>query len=155
MKCAVPDFSNKQHGRSFVRQQKGRSMTTREQVEQVVGEIITEQVFPCGSYSLDASLESYGYDSLDAIDMLMALEEEFAIDVPDADAERWRTARDVVDYVYSMLEKTGTDADVSGAGELEALALRIANLEEALSLALQYVPVTGADADRIHELVKR
>ena len=38
-------------------------------------------------------------DSLDAVEVIMALEEEFDIEIPDADAEKVVTVTDVVDYI--------------------------------------------------------
>lgn len=38
-------------------------------------------------------------DSLDAVEIIMAVEEEFDIEIPDEDAEKFRTVRDMVDYV--------------------------------------------------------
>ncbi len=38
-------------------------------------------------------------DSLDAVEIIMAVEEEFDIEIPDVDAEKFRTVRDMVDYV--------------------------------------------------------
>ncbi len=38
-------------------------------------------------------------DSLDAVEIIMAVEEEFDLEIPDVDAEKFRTVRDMVDYV--------------------------------------------------------
>ena len=38
-------------------------------------------------------------DSLDAVEIIMAVEEEFDLEIPDADAEKFRTVRDLVEYV--------------------------------------------------------
>ena len=38
-------------------------------------------------------------DSLDAVEIIMAVEEEFDIEIPDVDAEKFRTVRDMVEYV--------------------------------------------------------
>ena len=38
-------------------------------------------------------------DSLDAVEIIMAVEEEFDLEIPDADAEKFRTVRDMVEYV--------------------------------------------------------
>ncbi len=38
-------------------------------------------------------------DSLDAVEIIMAVEEEFDIEIPDEDAEKFRTVRDMVEYV--------------------------------------------------------
>ena len=44
-------------------------------------------------------LDDLGADSLDVVELVMALEEEFNIEVPDDDVENIRTVRDVIDYV--------------------------------------------------------
>ena len=38
-------------------------------------------------------------DSLDAVEIIMAIEDEFGIDVPDEDAEKFQTVSDIVSYV--------------------------------------------------------
>lgn len=42
-------------------------------------------------------------DSLDAVEIIMAVEEDFDIEIPDADAEKFRTVRDMVEYVEARL----------------------------------------------------
>ncbi|MDT8367670.1 MAG: acyl carrier protein [Longimicrobiales bacterium] len=48
-------------------------------------------------------VEDLGADSLDTVELVMAFEEEFAIDIPDEDAEQLRTVGDAIAY---MNEKT-------------------------------------------------
>jgi acyl carrier protein len=48
----------------------------------------------------DASfVDDLGADSLDTVELVMALEEEFGIEIPDEDAEKIKTVSNVVDYV--------------------------------------------------------
>ncbi|MFH1097262.1 MAG: acyl carrier protein [Candidatus Desantisbacteria bacterium] len=48
----------------------------------------------------DASfVDDLGADSLDTVELVMALEEEFGIEIPDEDAEKIKTVNDVVNYV--------------------------------------------------------
>ena len=50
--------------------------------------------------SMDASfIEDLGADSLDIVELIMALEEEFDIEIPDSDAEKITTVGDAVDYI--------------------------------------------------------
>lgn len=42
-------------------------------------------------------------DSLDAVEIIMAIEEDYNIEIPDVDAERFRTVRDLVDYVETRV----------------------------------------------------
>ena len=42
-------------------------------------------------------------DSLDAVEIIMAVEEAFNIEIPDEEAEKFRTVRDIVDYVEARI----------------------------------------------------
>ena len=44
-------------------------------------------------------VDDLGADSLDMVEMVMALEEEFNIEIPDEDAEKIKTVKDAVDYI--------------------------------------------------------
>ncbi|MBI5599674.1 MAG: acyl carrier protein [Deltaproteobacteria bacterium] len=50
-------------------------------------------------------VEDLGADSLDTVEMVMAFEEEFAIEIPDEDAEKIKTVRDAVDYINRKCAK--------------------------------------------------
>lgn len=79
-------------------------------VEQKVREIICEQLsVEEAEVKREASfVETLNADSLDIVELIMAFEEAFEIEIPDEDAEKIRTVGDAVDYI----EKT---ADLSGA----------------------------------------
>ena len=64
-------------------------------------EIIVEQLGVAETaVALDASfIDDLGADSLDIVELIMALEEEFDIEIPDADAEKVVTVNDVVEYI--------------------------------------------------------
>lgn len=47
----------------------------------------------------ESTLEDNGLDSLDAVELVMALEEEFSIEIPDDDAEEFNTVQEVIDYI--------------------------------------------------------
>ncbi len=48
----------------------------------------------------DASfVDDLGADSLDTVELIMQLEEEFGIEIPDEDAEKMTTVKSVVDYI--------------------------------------------------------
>ncbi|NRA01053.1 MAG: acyl carrier protein [Myxococcales bacterium] len=49
-------------------------------------------------------LDDLGADSLDVVELVMALEEEFSIEVPDDDVENIRTIQDIVSYVARKAE---------------------------------------------------
>ena len=46
-------------------------------------------------------IEDLGADSLDQVELIMAFEEEFEIEIPDEDAEKIRTVQDAVGYIDS------------------------------------------------------
>lgn len=49
-------------------------------------------------------VEDLGADSLDTVELVMAFEEEFGIDIPDEDAEQMRTVGDAVKYIQENAE---------------------------------------------------
>jgi acyl carrier protein len=49
--------------------------------------------------------EDLGADSLDVVELVMKIEEEFGIEVPDEDAEKIRTVGDAVKYIEEKLKK--------------------------------------------------
>ena len=72
-------------------------------VEAKVKEIICEQlgvsedeVTPEASF-----IEDLGADSLDIVELVMAFEEAFEIEIPDEDAEKIQTVKDAVEYIQS------------------------------------------------------
>jgi len=70
-------------------------------VEQKVIDIIVEQlkVSP-EEVTLEASfIEDLGADSLDLVELIMAMEEEFGLEISDEDAEKIQTVQDAVNYV--------------------------------------------------------
>jgi len=44
-------------------------------------------------------VEDLGADSLDVVELVMALEEKFEIEIPDSEAEKIKTVQDVIDYI--------------------------------------------------------
>jgi acyl carrier protein len=72
-------------------------------VEQKVKQIIVDQLgVDEGQVEENASfVEDLGADSLDIVELVMALEEQFDLDVPDEEAEKLKTVKDVIDYIKS------------------------------------------------------
>ena len=66
-----------------------------------VKEIIIEQLGVAeDAVTEDAAfIDDLGADSLDIVELIMALEEEFDIEIPDAEAEKIVTVRDAVEYI--------------------------------------------------------
>lgn len=76
-----------------------------EEVFNKVKEIIVEQLGVTeSSVTTDASfIDDLGADSLDIVELVMALEEEFKCEIPDEDAEKIQTVQDAVSYIDSKL----------------------------------------------------
>ena len=53
--------------------------------------------------TLDATFDELGFDDLDSVELVMAVEKEFGIAVPDEDFEKWNCVRDALDYVTEKL----------------------------------------------------
>lgn len=70
-------------------------------MEDRVKEIIVEQLgVEADQVTQDASfVDDLGADSLDTVELVMALEEEFDIEIPDEDAEKIATVRDAITYL--------------------------------------------------------
>ena len=51
----------------------------------------------------DSFMDDLGADSLDTVELIMAFEEEFDIEIPDEDAENIRTVGDVLEYLEDKL----------------------------------------------------
>jgi acyl carrier protein len=72
-------------------------------IEEKVRDIIVEQLsVNAEQVNPDAKfIEDLGADSLDTVELVMAFEEEFSIEVPDEEAEKLQTVGDVIRYVES------------------------------------------------------
>jgi acyl carrier protein len=70
-------------------------------VQDKVKEIIVEQlgVDEAEVTSTASFVDDLGADSLDTVELVMAFEEAFDIEIPDEDAEKIRTVNDAVDYI--------------------------------------------------------
>ena len=75
-------------------------MNTEEVFEKVKGIIVEQLGVAEASVTMEASfIDDLGADSLDIVELVMALEEEFDIEIPDADAEKVTTVGEVVEYI--------------------------------------------------------
>jgi len=62
--------------------------------------IVTEQLgVDAEEVTLETSFDDLNADSLDVVELIMALEEEFDIEIPDEDAEKIKTVGDAVNYI--------------------------------------------------------
>ena len=76
-------------------------------VEQQVKAIVAEQLgVKQEQVTNDASfVDDLGADSLDTVELVMALEDEFECEIPDEEAEKIRTVQQAIDYINTHLKK--------------------------------------------------
>ena len=71
-----------------------------------IKEILSNQ-FSVDEETIDTTtkmVEDLGADSLDVVDLLMTIEDEFKVDIPDDDIEGIKTVGDLVEYLQSLTE---------------------------------------------------
>jgi len=80
--------------------------TPSRSVEERVAAIIGDQLgVDVTTLTPDAHLlDDLGADSLDVVELVMALEEEFGVEIPDDDVENIRTVSDVTEYLVARVE---------------------------------------------------
>jgi acyl carrier protein len=93
-------------------------------VSQKVIEIIArEQHLEAGKITADSTFAELGIDSLDGVNILFALEEEFKLDIPDTIAQNMKSVRQVVDSLTRVIEgKDVSDLVAMAKGEPNATA---------------------------------
>ena len=72
-------------------------MAVADKVKSIIVEqlgVDEEEVTPDASF-----VDDLGADSLDTVELVMALEEAFDVEIPDEDAEKIRTVQDAIDYI--------------------------------------------------------
>ena len=75
-------------------------MSSEEVLEKVKGIIVEQLGVAENAVTMEASfIDDLGADSLDIVELVMALEEEFDREIPDSDAEKVVTVEDVVEYI--------------------------------------------------------
>jgi acyl carrier protein len=74
-------------------------------VEKKVKETVIQQLnITEDQYNIEASfIEDLGADSLDIVELLMALEDEFGIEIPDEDLIKIVTIKDVIEYIKAKI----------------------------------------------------
>ncbi len=78
-------------------------MNVAEEVKKIIVEqlgVDEDEVKPEAKF-----IEDLGADSLDTVELVMAMEEKFGIDIPDSDASKIQTVQDAIDYVESHLNE--------------------------------------------------
>ena len=76
-------------------------MASAEEISERVKSIIVEQLgVTMEEVTPEASfIDDLGADSLDIVELIMALEEEYGVDIPDQDAEKIHSVKDVISYI--------------------------------------------------------
>ena len=78
----------------------------RSDTYQKIAKIIAEKLkIDTADVKEEATLEDLGADSLDMVEIVMKLEEEFGIEINDEDAEKLVNVAQVVDYIQSLSAK--------------------------------------------------
>ena len=78
-------------------------MAVADKVKSIIVEqlgVDEEEVTPDASF-----VEDLGADSLDTVELVMALEDEFECEIPDEEAEKIRTVQQAMDYITTHLKK--------------------------------------------------
>lgn len=76
-------------------------MAVEEKIKKIISEqlgVDEEEVTPEASF-----VDDLGADSLDTVELVMALEEEFHIEIPDEDAEKIAKVQDVINYIKERI----------------------------------------------------
>ena len=79
--------------------------TTGTTKEKVLNSISGVSNIDTNELKLEDNLSDLGLDSLDVIDIIMDIEREFNIAIPDADVEKMNTVDDMIKYVESKVDK--------------------------------------------------
>jgi acyl carrier protein len=77
-------------------------------VDERVKEIIVEQLGVDASQVTERAkfVDDLGADSLDTVELVMALEEEFSLEIPDEDAEKITSVGEAIDYIKNNAESS-------------------------------------------------
>lgn len=78
-------------------------MSLEERIKEIIAEqlgVKKEEIKPESSF-----VDDLGADSLDTVEVVMALEEEFGIEIPDEDAEKITTVGEAIKYIEAKVEK--------------------------------------------------
>ena len=80
-------------------------MSSEEILEKVKAIIVEQLGVADTAVTMEASfIDDLGADSLDIVELVMAIEEEFDIEIPDSDAEKFVRVGDVVDYIKENVQ---------------------------------------------------
>src|SRR3972149_1917618 len=94
-------------------------------VEEKVKSIIVEQLgVDANEVTPEASfIDDLGADSLDTVELVMALEEEFGLEIPDEEAEKIAKVKDAVAYIQAHSTKVYPGATAAGGRPMERVVV--------------------------------
>ncbi|TSA08573.1 MAG: acyl carrier protein [Deltaproteobacteria bacterium] len=75
-------------------------MSVQDQVMEIIANqlsVAKEEVTPQASF-----IDDLGADSLDLVELVMAMEEKFSVDIADEDAEKMKTVQDAISYIQAQ-----------------------------------------------------
>ncbi len=75
-------------------------MSIEDKVKKIIAEKLSvdlEEVIPEASF-----VDDLGADSLDLVELIMTMEEEFDIDISDEEAEKLETVKDAIDFIHAQ-----------------------------------------------------
>ena len=81
-----------------------------ELIERVLKTIATSKRIPRETITIDSEFQQLGIDSMDAVEILFALENEFDISIPDEDARSVRNVRQMAEGVEKLLAAKSNSA---------------------------------------------
>ena len=89
----------------------GKRMEAYKMIFDKIKEIIIDQLqVEESEVTMDTNLmKDLSADSLDAVEIIMAIEDEYGIEIPDEDAEKFQTVRDLVKYVEEVKQQVTCD----------------------------------------------
>lgn len=79
-------------------------------IQRVLNVIATSKRIPRETVTIDAELQALGIDSMDAVEILFALENEFDINIPDDEVRQVRTVRQMCEGVAKLVAAKSTAA---------------------------------------------
>jgi acyl carrier protein len=85
-----------------------------ELIQRVLKTIAATKRIPVESVTIDSNFQELGIDSMDAVEILFALENEFDISIPDDDAQSVRTIRQMCEGVERLVAANAAGAPAAG-----------------------------------------
>jgi acyl carrier protein len=102
-----PDAMGSFRGRRFLPLREESIVKSRDEIKEKVVQIVCDNLGVNKEQVTDSTsfTEDIGADSLDIVELVMELEEEFEITIPDEEAEKIKTVGEAIDYIMKELEK--------------------------------------------------